>query len=371
MTKITHITSVHSRYDTRIFMKECSSLAKLDKYQITLLVADGKSNEIKNNVSIVSVKKENSRFLRILITSKLIYKKSLELDSEIYHIHDPELIPIGLKLEKKGKIIVFDVHENIVEQIKSKEYLSPFLRSVMSSLYKFWDKKVIDKFNIVLAENSYNDVYDKHKKNCITILNMPQIEILSKYIIEKRDVLCNEILYVGGVTKFRGMVELTQAVNILDSNKMKVKLNLIGPKFSDYIFPDFKNGSIIKEYGFLPLSEAYKISLKCKIGVSILHPISNYMKSYSTKIFEYMSIGLPVVTSNFELYKRIIDTYKCGICVDPLNPQEIADAINYIISNPCEAEKMGRNGIEAVKEMYNWQIEEKKLFKLYQDLSNE
>jgi glycosyltransferase involved in cell wall biosynthesis len=85
-------------------------------------------------------------------------------------------------------------------------------------------------------------------------------------------------------------------------------------------------------------------------------------------MFEYMAASLPVISSNNKLWKSIIDKHQCGICVDPMNPKEIAEAIQYIIEHPKEAEQMGINGKKAVLEIYNWANEEKKLLELYRNI---
>ena len=108
--KITHLTSVHSRYDTRIFLKECSSLAKINNYEVSLIVADNKGNEFKNCVSIYDAGKLPGRVNRMFKTTKNILQKAIELNSDIYHLHDPELIPVGLKLKKLGKKVIFSTN---------------------------------------------------------------------------------------------------------------------------------------------------------------------------------------------------------------------------------------------------------------------
>ena len=97
-------------------------------------------------------------------------------------------------------------------------------------------------------------------------------------------------------------------------------------------------------------------------------PLPNHVDAQPNKMFEYMSAGVPVIGSSFPLWKDIIEGNKCGLCVNPLDPEAIAKAIDYLINNPVEAEQMGRNGQHAVYEKYNWNIEKKKLFKLYNDL---
>ena len=102
MIKICHLTSVHPRYDTRIFIKQCKSLA-IHNMDTHLVVADGLGDELKDKVKIIDVGFKQGRIRRILLTTILVYKKALELDCEIYHLHDPELVPVGTKLKRLGK----------------------------------------------------------------------------------------------------------------------------------------------------------------------------------------------------------------------------------------------------------------------------
>jgi len=127
---ITHLTSAHPRYDTRIFLKECCSLAKV--YHVSLVVADGLGNEEKDGVGIYDVGIEEGRFGRIFQTTKKVLAKALELDSDLYHLHDPELIPVGLKLKKMGKRVIFDAHEDLPKQVMAKHYLNAFTKTILS-----------------------------------------------------------------------------------------------------------------------------------------------------------------------------------------------------------------------------------------------
>jgi len=97
-------------------------------------------------------------------------------------------------------------------------------------------------------------------------------------------------------------------------------------------------------------------------------PLDSYVNAQPTKMFEYMSAGLPVIASNFPVYRKIVESADCGLLVDPLNPAAIADAMLWIMRNPSRAAEMGRNGQRAVADKYNWEHEAESLIATYEEL---
>ena len=82
---IYHITSVHTRYDTRIFKKECISLVQAG-YDVSLIVCDGLCDEICEGVKIYDAGNYNKapRLKRARIAPKAIYKKIMEYGNGRY-----------------------------------------------------------------------------------------------------------------------------------------------------------------------------------------------------------------------------------------------------------------------------------------------
>ncbi|KAB7889902.1 glycosyltransferase [Poseidonibacter ostreae] len=365
--KIAHLTSAHTRYDIRIFIKMCVSLAKDKRFDVNLISADGLGKDVKENVTIHDAgAKSGSRISRMTKTVDNVYKKALEIDCDVYHLHDPELIPVGLKLKKLGKKVIFDAHEDLPKQLKSKPYLNKTLRFILSNLFSLYEKYSCRKFDyIVTATPNIRDKFLNINKNSIDINNFPILGELS--ISNESYTKKNEVCYVGGISEIRGIKEVINALEYLDG----IKLNLVG-KFNNKTleeevktYPGWKK---VNHLGFLERDEVADVMGRSKAGIVTFHPLPNHVDAQPNKMFEYMSAKLPIITSNFPLWREIVDGNSCGTCVDPLDSKQIAQAIKEIVDNELKADELAKNGEKAVLSKYNWDIEEQKLYKIYEDI---
>jgi glycosyltransferase involved in cell wall biosynthesis len=371
--KVCIITTVHPAFDTRIFHKEAKSLY-LAGYDVTLIARSVKNQTI-DGIRIIALPTFKSRFLRIFFSGFKAFTLALDQKADIYHFHDPEFLLWAFLLKKKRMVrVIYDIHENILEDIYYKEWIPRLLRGVASRSYNFLIKKILPKLDcLILAEDSYVKFYSH--RNVAVIKNYP----LLKKIFEKSDVsgsnianLCS-LVYVGSVTGRRGIFEMIEAVRLLKGKFFDLKLEIIGganetvAKQIKQKITELNLEKNIVYSGAMSHGEAMKRIANSGIGLALLHPIPNYYESFPTKMFEYMVAGIPVIVSKFPLLNKIIDKEKCGLCVDPNDPKAIAAAVTYLIEHPVEAKRMGNNGKKAAIEIYNWGAEEKKLLAIYKD----
>jgi glycosyltransferase involved in cell wall biosynthesis len=366
MNKVAHLTSVHPRYDTRIFEKECISLAN-NGFDVFLIVSDNRGEETKNNLKIIDVGSAKNRFYRIFFIPYLIYKKAIEVNADLYHFHDPELIFCGLFLKMKGKKVIYDVHEDVPLQIMNKHYLPEIIKRTVSKLFNFIEKKISKRFNYIFTATDFiKEIFLKINKSCETINNYPIIGQLCNDLEWKGKE--NAILYVGSINEFRGVTETIRSLEFIETNVIFYLAGNFGEeKFHEKLKKE-KFFEYVRYQGFINKIDYKELCSKSKIGLIIDQPIENYIDAFATKMFEYMEAGIPFICSDFPKWKEFVRENNCGICVNPNDHYEISNAINFLLGNDVIAEDMGKNGKKAVYEKYNWTREEQKLISIYYEL---
>lgn len=366
MKKVVHLTSVHGRNDTRIFVKMCSSLRD-NGYDVSLIVADGNGDEINSGVTIYDVGPYSNRLARVLFAPKQIFRRCLRLDADLFHLHDPELIPIGLMLKRLGKKVIFDSHEDVPKQLLTKSYLPFFLLKIFSMAFCAFERFSCARFDAIIAATPFiRDKFLKINSYTVDINNFPIIdEMRQSFVGQKR----SKVSYVGALSDVRGISEMVNAMIHVGAD---IKLS-IGGNFSNASFAREVRLSPgwgrVEELGFLNREGVGDLLSQSLAGLVTLRPVANYVDSLPVKMFEYMSSGVPVIASDFPLWREIIEGNDCGICVNPLDTKAIAKAIDTLAQDPDMVARMGRNGKKIVHERYNWHKEETKLISLYDNLT--
>jgi glycosyltransferase involved in cell wall biosynthesis len=378
--KVCIITSVHPPFDTRIFHREAKSLAN-NGIDVTFIVPWKLINITIDKINIVGLTQNKLRIQRLLKSLKVL-NSALCQTADIYHFHDPELIPLGILLQLiTKKPVVYDIHEHYPDAIKLKDWIPGWIRKFAAI---FFDSLEICFASFFAALITADDAIASRFHNChdrlVILYNFPKADFgqMQKGIKPHRQHAV-QLIYVGGINRDRGQWLMLDVVRILASEKNKdVGLWVIGNLASDEKRCEFvkaiESDEVLRNRvvcpGIIPQEDLGPWLASADVGLVPLQPVAKFYKNIPTKMFEYMAVGLPVVGSDLPPIRRFIEESKAGLLAVPADPHSHAEKIFSIIEHPEMAKQMGLHGRKAFLTKFNWASEEKKLLSLYRKLLN-
>jgi glycosyltransferase involved in cell wall biosynthesis len=374
MATFLHITTVHSRTDTRIFVKQTQTLASNLPHKVVLMVADGKGHleEEKGRVSIIDLGHfSSSRSGRVLLGFWRAFYAIRKVEPDIIHFHDPELIPLGLLLKVIGYRVIYDIHEDFPRALWYREYLPNGIKKPLGWIVEKAENFAAKRLSaLVVATPAIGKRFQKLNSSTTVVNNYPLYREFTPHQPVPWITRDRSIAYVGWIALKRGIIQMIRAMEYL-SQSYGARLELAG----NFYPPELEN-LVVKEvgwartnhHGFLDRQQLTSLMGRVQAGLVLFHPNQSHLQAQPNKLFEYMAAGIPVIASDFPLWRKLITRHQCGLLVDPLDPQAIAEAIEYVFTHPVEAQRMGERGKEAVEKFYNWEQEFEKLQKIYKEL---
>jgi len=368
--RVAHLTSVHSRNDVRIFLKECRSLAAAG-FEVFLIVADGEGPALLDGVHIIDVgAKSGGRASRALLTAARVFAAARQLRADICHFHDPELLPWGLLLRFSGARVVYDAHEHVAHDILTKHYL-PLPAAILRPLSfivgrcELLGARGMDA--IVAATPEILERFSTLPALSAGIYNFPLTEeLLHTDTLDSRPL---QACYIGGISVNRGVRELVAA-----AARCSTRIALAGPLWDGLTaeqasaLPGWERVSYL---GVLSRHQVAELMGRSRVGIVTFLPVVNHVNALPNKLFEYMSAGIAVVASDFPLWRQIVTETGSGLCVDPCDPDAIAEAVDRLAGDVEFGAACGRNGARAVAGEFNWSAQASRLVRLYQNLQQQ
>jgi len=372
--KVCMLSSVHPCFDVRIFQKEARSLAEAG-YQVTLVAIADFREKVVDQVRVLGLPQHKTRAFRPLNWYRIL-RIAVRDKAELYHLHDPELLLVGSIIRVlTRRPIIYDVHENYPQDILTKEWIPRALRRPISWIFEVFEDAMVKFVDGVVVVNQHLAERFDGKSRVVRVSNYSRIE---QFMSERPELgqgkerLKPHFVYMGRISDDRGIYECIKALDRLnDENVEFICAGRIGHVSNQELRPllDGSQSSALFQYlGLLPYADIPLLLRGALAGLLCFQATPNNLLGTPNKLFEYMSAGIPVIASDFPLIRQVVLEADCGLLVQPDDVEEIAKAMTHVLHNPEDARRMGRNGLHAARERYNWQIEEKKLLSLYQDL---
>jgi len=374
MISILHLSAVHGGHDSRVVYREGFSLAT--RYRLTMALTRTDAS-VHPGIRFVELPHFPQLWKRLLFVQPRLFFLALRHPARLVHLHDPELIPLGLLLRLLGRTVILDLHENLYRQFSAKKLNS-------SALYRFFfrafDRLARRQFHFIFAETAYPASYPGLRHPSAIVLNYAPLSLLEPFRRQPGqmpDPAQPEFFYIGQLSFARGLDVLIQALARLSIDYPTLRVHLFGAPGFDL----FDLGELIRVpgyetarkhlvfQGYTDARRAFPFAARCVAGLALLKPVGDFPDSYPTKLFEYLALGLPVVTSDFPLYRAVVESNTCGICVDATSPETVAQALRTLLENPSLAGQLGENGRHAAEKHYAWASQEAALFQFYERLS--
>ena len=363
--KVCHLTSVHIPFDTRIFHKEAKTLVR-GNYEV-VLIAQHETYEKVKGITIVPLPAPKNKFDRITRTTCRLLILALKERAQVYHFHDPELLPVGviLKLFTKAKVI-YDVHEDYPKKIRDKEWLN---NAAVAKTAAFL-VGVLERITAVMFDRIITVIEDIAErfpeKKTIVIKNYVSLQTIDKIEPREKSSEAFIVIYCGRLSKKRGITEIITAMEFIEGS---VELWLIG-KWDTQDFEkkcmNLKGWKYTKYFGIKNLEDVYSFNKSADIGLHCVYKNDYYLKALPTKVFEYAACRLPVIMTYCKYWETIFGNF--AIFADPYDPRDIAQKISQMINNRDSRKKLGEKGRECIEKRYNWEIEGRKLLNVYEDI---
>jgi len=366
MSSICIITTVHPPQDIRVFHKEAVSLANAG-YEVTL-VATGAETGIRNGVNLVSLPKPYNRLTRMTIGVMRGFWAAFRSKAFIVHLQDPELIPAGILLKIAGRKVIYDIHEDFAQATLARHWVPLPLRYLIGFAGGLMERVSARFFDAIIAATPAIAERFRFHSRTVTVCNYP----LTGEIPERTgEAPGNFIICAGVISENRGALVMLEAMGILNK-KHQATLLLAGhfsPGSLRPVMEQHPGWKHVEYLGYLDRPGLASALKRASAGLVILDPEERFKVALPTKMFEYMAAGIPVIASDFPLWRQIVGESGCGLLADPTRPEAVAEAIESVLSHRMESMEMGKRGREAFLSKYNWATQESILLTLYRDLA--
>lgn len=364
--RVLHVSTAHQPQDPRIVFKQCQTL--VSSYDVFCALPNADLT-VAPNIHFISLPYYRRVVWRTLITCPLVLVRCLWLRPALVHVYVPEFIPFAYIFRLLGAKVIYEVQENLYK----KMYLKTFNRGyLLETAFRWFDHLARQHFHFIFTEHGYLDTYTRLAKPYEIIYNYPLLSFLEPFRQPYRPNLEKPIFfYIGWLSFERAFDTLVESLAHIKSAYPDFLVHLFGRRtFTDTDLEKLPAVERIRTnihfHGYKDQREAFPYAADATAGLALLKPVGDYPDSYTTKLFEYMALGLPVVTSDFSLYKDVVERHKCGFCISPYNTTMIADTLFYLIEHPDEARAMGQRGRIAVEKEYSWTTEAQKLLNFYE-----
>ena len=360
--RVAHVSSAHPWTDNRVHLREAVSLQDAG-YDVVLIAVES-SEKVQLSSVTVKLIPRRPRLRRLTFSSVEAAFLAIRSQASVVHLHDPELIWAIPLFRALGRKVIFDAHEDLPSQIMDKHYLPKPLRSAVARAAGILTWIASSSDHVIAATETIARRFPLAKTTVVK--NYPRLRQQDVDLPALHDRPLHAV-YVGAISDTRGARIMAAAVDD-DAFPSDWKLSLAGhfvPTSTADLFSDVRHVERTEVHGKVSPAEARDLLVQARVGLVVLQDTVAYRDSLPTKMFEYMAAGLPVIASDFPLWRSILEPLDCATFVDETSSEAVARAVSAYSNDVELLHRHGRNAKRAALAELNWTSQEKTLLAVY------
>lgn len=367
--KVVHLASHHVPFDSRVFVRECRTLAAAGHDVSLIVAADGDLDTVRDRVRVMSLPRPRSRLARMVVLPLRLMIAARATKPDLVHLHDPALLPVAVVSRLLGMRFVYDSHESLPDLVRGRTWVPAMMRRPLARIARWCERAAVSAAEaVVAAEPIPAERFPAHKR--VLVQNFPD---LTEFAPSRASGLQRQratAIYLGFSSRARGAVEMVRAIEHANA-RCGATLHLVGPVAEEGLFEALASEAGWKATRHTPWLDRNEVGptlASATVGLVLTHPTAQYQTNQPVKLFEYFAAGIPVIASEGMAWSTFVTDVEGGLLVDPVDPFAIAAAICWVVEHPEQSAAMGERARAAVCDRWNWDHEASALVGLYERL---
>ncbi len=359
---IAQLTSRHALTDNRILHCMARTAETAGYRSVVMGPAREDSSFAHIPLQACPLVKEGDRHSHIWLLARLL-TGALKSRYPLFHIHDPDLLPVALILKLFGRRVIYDIHDDYEASLTVRLRNRGWVGRLVPALWWWFERNAARALDgIVVADRHLAQKFARC--NPVILGNYPRRDFTTMAKTDGETTF--NLIYVGGVTRERGLEMALKALRLLPMPE--VRLHIIGTSREADLLDLLRSDPRVVLHGRVAWTELHRHYVRAHIGLALYQPLESFLYypgENAVKVIEYMAAGIPVLCSDFPGLKNFVEHTGCGLVVQPNDPQAIAAQIRELFENSNLRQKLGANGRRLFESEYHWEKHEHKLVELY------
>ena len=362
------VAPVHRPWGNRVIRE--SKILENSGYEITALLKTEKTQKLGGMVIMPASSSENRAF-RVMQFIKNFWT-AYRFEADIYHLHNPDTIPIALLLKLAGKKVIYDTHEDFSRRLLMRTWIPIRFRKLMCRFVTTMEKFTSKIVNAMFVTQSDQLRHFSNKTHLLR--NAPYInasireqahQLALKIESDEKDL---RLIYAGGISKERGIFTMLDAL-VICNQTTSIRLWLAGEDMTNVLnkAKAHEGWKFVDYLGLLPQEQVFAYYSKSAIGLAVLSDIGDHSTAKPSKLFEYMGFGLPFIATDFKDWREFIEPCVPGWWIKPDNADVLSKTIITALEDKALLSEKSERGKSFISD-FNWENESQILTDIYQEL---